>query len=162
MYSELIGAVKDHIQTTVNVMEIQTGYLGDFQQIDLRIPAILLEPRTHEPEAKSTRWREGPFQIRLWVMVDISRDYLASMKELEDLLGANDQISNLYGLEAALDQLRESGTFKTLTGSRGGKVWRIGSKVLDIGRTTFGINQRGSGRINTAQLELGVIVEIER
>lgn len=153
-------AIKSHMENTVNVSEVQVGYYGDMNQIDLRVPGILLEPDVEEGSAKDTRWKAGEFRIKLWILVGIVRDYMISMKELEDILGADG--SNIYGVQAALKMLKVDQTFKTMSGSMGSSQWRIRPPVLEIGSTRFGVVMRGSERVNAATLELSVKLDVEK
>lgn len=160
MYSKVMDHIKEHLKNAINVQPVQTGYFGDFLEISLARPAVLLEPKKDKRSAKSTRWKDGSYQIRVWVMIEISRDYFTSMRELEQLLDPDhpDQI----GVITALNNLKTDQTFRSLSGSTGGKTWRIGARVLNVGDTDLGIQQTASQRINVAQLDLEIYFESEQ
>lgn len=161
MYSKVVDYIKDHLERSVNVQKIQSGYFGDFTEINLAArPAVLLEPRRDQRSAKSTRWNDGSYQVRVWVMVEIVRDYLTSMRELEQLLDPDDP--DKTGVISALNKLKEDDTFRALSGLTGGKAWRIGARVLNVGDTDLGIQQTASAKINVAQVNLEIMFEIEK
>jgi hypothetical protein len=174
MYSEIIDSIKSHLEQHVNIMPVQVGYYGDFNEIDFRRPAVLLEPRRESKAAKSTRWKDGSYNLRIWIMVEIVRDYLSSMRDLERLIDAEDDpgedvlgdgimTAEFRGISAALQLLKKDAAFTALSGKIGGKQWRINTaKILDIGDVDFGINQTASARINTAQLDLTIFLEVEK
>lgn len=164
MYSEIIDSIKQHLDQQVNVMPIQCGYFGDFTEIDFRVPAVLLEPRKDAKAAKSTRWKDGSYNVRIWVMNQIVRDYLTSMRELEQLIDSDDgDTGEQRGINAALNTLKNDNDFMALSGSAGGKRWRINTaKVLNVGDIDFSIQQTASARLNTAQIDLTIYLEVEK
>jgi hypothetical protein len=164
MYSKINKYIKDFIHTTVTAEELQTGYIGDFNQIDLRKSAVLLEPRTDQKEAKDLRWKQSTYSIKLWIMVAIVMDYEKSMEEVERILGAEDDADGVVvGLYAALDQLKKDPVFAQMTGSFGGKQWRIKSgRPLTYSNVGFGITQTTSSKINTATLDLTIEFDQEK
>jgi hypothetical protein len=165
MYSIIMDQLKTQLETKVNVHPIQVGYLGDFLEINFIRAAVLLEPKTDSRTAKNIRWKDGIFDVTLWIMNEISRDYMTSMRELEDLLETETDPNALdpkHGVLSALNMLKEDDTFTSLSGQVGQRSWRIGPKVLDAGNVNFGISQRGAARINTVQVELTVYVEVEK
>lgn len=165
MYSEIIDLIKAHLEKVINVMPVQVGYYGDFNEINFRRPAVLLEPRRDSKAAKSTRWKDGSYNLRIWIMNEISRDYLSSMREMERLIYQEDDQDGAesFGVISALETLKKDPAFTSLEGKVGGKAWRINTaRILDVGDLDFGINQTASARINTAQLDLTVLIEIEK
>lgn len=174
MYSKIIDMIKGHLEKNVNVMPIQTGYFGDFLEINLNRAAVLLEPMKDQREVKSTRWKSGKYNIRIWVMIEVTRDYLTSMRELERLISAEDDSHEdaagdglmapvqFKGVISALEGLKVDPDFVSISGKLGGKIWRISPKILEIGSLDFNINQRGSTKINTAQLDLTIFTEVEK
>jgi hypothetical protein len=175
MYSEIIDQIKAHLEEKINVMPVQVGYYGDFNEIDFRRPAVLLEPRRDTRAAKSTRWKDGSYNLRIWIMNEITRDYLSSMRDLERLIyQEDDQMDDVegdgildsaefFGVAAALESLKKDAAFTSMTGKVGGKAWRINTaRILDIGGVDFGINQTASARINTAQMDLTIFIEVEK
>jgi hypothetical protein len=164
MYSKMNKYIKDFIQTTVTAETIQTGYIGDFPQLDLRKSAILLEPRTDQKEAKDLRWKQSTYSIKIWIMVAIVMDYETSMLEVEKILGAeDDEAGEVVGLYAALDQLKKDPVFAQMSGSFGGKQWRVKSgRPLTYSNVGFGITQTSSSKINTATLDLTVEFDQEK
>lgn len=173
MYSEIIDFLENYLVKAVTTEPIQTGYLGDFPQIDLRIPAVLLEPKNDKREGSSTRWNKGDFLIRLWIMVPIDRTYKDSMKRIEKLLSASDdnwldlmgeallEPAQPNGIQSALKKLKRLDEFSKMEGTMGGVAWRVGEKVISYNNTTFSIQQRASERINIAQIDLVVHLKVE-
>lgn len=164
MYSKITKYLKEFLQSTINADDVQVAFFGDFQSIDLRKPAILIEPRKDSKAAKNTRWKDSTFQVRIWVMSEIYRDYMISMEEIENIIGAeNDETGEKVGLMIALDKLKKDLQFSSMAGSMGSKQWRILSNApLDYSDVTWGINQRSSSRINTAQVDLTIHMEQEK
>lgn len=161
MYSAIIDQLKSHLESSVNAAPIQVGYLGDFLEIDLRRSAVLLEPRKDNKAAKSTVWKDGSYQVRIWVMNEITRDFFTSMRDLEQLLETDED--GKLGVNAALNKLKTDPIFTDLSGTIGGKRWRINTaRVIEVGDVDFGINQRASTRVNTAQINLTIFTEVER
>jgi hypothetical protein len=90
-------------------------------------------------------------------------DYIASLEELEHLLGAEDAEQEIVGLSAALKDMRKDSVYNSLNGKTGGSRWRIGANGLRTKGPKFGINVRNNGtKINTAQLDLFVAIETEQ
>lgn len=163
MYSKILDHVKKHLEREITVGPVTVGYFGDFMEMDLRRPGILIEPQKDSRAAKSTRWKDGSYQLRLWVMVEISRDYVISMRKLEEILETDDPNGQKIGVIAALNKLNYDLTFHTLTGKVGGKVWRINAaKAATLGDVSFGINQRANTKINTAQIQITIGTEVEK
>lgn len=173
MYKALLKYIKDYLPKTVTVEKIQTGYLGDYPNIDLRIPAILLEPKTDRRSANSTRWNNGDFLIKLWVMLPFDLDYEGSMDRMEDLLSAADdqwsdmmgegllEPANPNGLFSALKQLKRLDEFASMSGSFGGVAWRVREQVLTYNNVTFSVSQRASEKVNITQLDLTIHLKVE-
>lgn len=173
MYSEILDFLEGYFPQAVTVENIQTGYLGDFPNIDLRIPAVLMEPKTDKRVNNTTRWDKGDFLIRLWIMVPIDLDYKSSMKRIEKLLSMSDDQwimtegdmsiapNSPNGVLAALKKLKRLDDFSMMEGYMGGVAWRVGEKVCTHNNVTFSIQQRASERINIAQLDLNIHLKIE-
>lgn len=161
MFTDIARALKAWLETKVNADEVQVGFYGDISELDLRMSAILIEPLTLESAAKSTVWRKGEFDIRLWVLVGIERDYLTSMEAIENIFSAEDTETQKFGVIAALTALQKDPGFSELSGSMGGKLWRVGAGVLETGRVRFSVMMRGSERINAGQMELSVKIDIQ-
>jgi hypothetical protein len=85
MYSKVIDYIKTTLESSVTAQKIQSGYFGDFSEINLVRPAVLLDPRRDTRAAKNIRWKDGSYQLRVWVMMQIDRDYLTSMRALEQM-----------------------------------------------------------------------------
>jgi hypothetical protein len=163
MYSSIMKFIKDYLAGVVNAVPVQTGFYGNFPTIDLRKAAILLEPKIDSQEAHSTVWNKGEFHVRLWILVAMDIDFLASMEEIESLLGAEDEQMEIFGLNAALKKMKVEPQYEALSGTMGGKRWRIGAGGLRTKGPTFSIQQRANGtKINVAQLDLFVKVETEK
>lgn len=162
MYSEIMGTLKTYLQSTITAEPVQVGYYGELAgNLDLRVAAILLDPGDEETKVKSTRWSGGAFNLTAWVITDMSLDYLDSMRTLERVIAAEDQDAEVFGLKASLKQLNRDPDFLNLSGSIGGKTWRIAAGGVATGRTRFGIKVMSSRPVNTAQVELFVNIEIE-
>lgn len=174
MYSEILDFLEGYFPQAVTVENIQTGYLGDFPNIDLRIPAVLMEPKTDKRVNNTTRWDKGDFLIRLWIMVPIDIEYKASMKRIEKLLSSTDEEwiqvedknltvvpNNPNGVLAALKKLKRLDDFSSMEGTMGGVAWRVGEKVCSHNNVAFSIQQRASERINIAQIDLTIHLKIE-
>lgn len=154
MYTEILDYVETFLKN--NVLEnggVETGYLGDFPVLDLRAPHILLEPKFDEREPDSTRWDKGTYRIVLWIMVAFGIDYKVSVNETEKLL------SGPAGLHAALKKLKVDPGFAGLSTD---PEWRIKAPILKVGRTQFGIMQKTEYKINTAQVNLEIYLNIEK
>ena len=172
MYRAICKYIKDYLPKVITVEPIQSGYLGDYPNIDLRIPAILLEPKTDRRSPSSNVWNNGDYLIKLWVMVPIDRSYEESMDRAEDLLAAaDDQWSDMMGegllepalpngLYSALNGLKKLDEFASLSGSFGGVQWRVRDTVLNYNNTTFSVSQRASQRINITQIDLTIHLKI--
>jgi hypothetical protein len=93
-------------------------------------------------------------------MMQIDRDYLTSMRALEQLLDPDD--TSKVGVSTALNNLNSDNTFKALTGVMGGKSWRLTATPEDIGTIDFSIKQTASQKINVAQMDLVISFEIEK
>lgn len=162
MYTKLLRFILEFLKNNVNAADVQIGHYGDFTGIDFRQAAILLEPRQETGERNSNVWDRGEFHIRIWIMSVIERDYMASMEEMETIIGAEDKEQKVFGLKAALKLMRADSEFEALAGRMGGKRWRIGPQGLRIKGPTFGINVHNQGpRINTAQLDLFINLDVE-
>jgi hypothetical protein len=174
LYRALLKYIKEYLPRVVTVEPIQTGYLGDYQNIDLRIPAVLLEPKTDRRSQNNTRWDNGDFLIKLWIMLPFDLDYESSMDRMENLLAAaDDQWSDVMGeglmepaapngIYSALNQLKKLDEFRNMSGSFGGVSWRIREQVLSYNNVTFSVSQRASQKINITQLDLTIYLNIER
>jgi hypothetical protein len=163
MYSQILRFLEEYLRVHINAAEVTLGHYGSFPTIDLRQPAILLEPKLENSEPHSNVWNRGEFHVQIWIMVAMDLDYLASLEELEHLLGAEDEEQEIVGLSAALKDMRKDPGYNALNGTTGGSRWRIGAKGLRTKGPKFGINVRSNGtRINTAQLDLFVAIETEQ
>jgi hypothetical protein len=154
VYTEILDYVETFIKN--NVLEnggVETGYLGEFPVLDLRAPHILLEPKFDEREADSTRWDKATYKIVLWIMVGFDLDYKKSVNETEKLL------SGPVGLHEALKKLKVDPDFAALSTD---PKWRVKPPLLKVGRTQFGIMQKTEYKINTAQINLDIYLNIEK
>lgn len=163
MYSKLLKFTKDFLAANVTAAPVTVGYYGEMVAgIDLRQAAILLEPKTDSQDPYNNVWNRGEFHIRLWILIDMI-EYIHSLEQMEHLLGAEDEGSAIYGLNATLKKMSRDPAFEALSGSMGGKRWRMGPGGIRTKGPTFSIQQRSTGaKINTAQLELFLKIESER
>lgn len=166
MYTKITKYIKEHLQQTIDANKggVQVDYLGNISLLNFGKPAILLEPRKDSKEPRSTRWKSSQWQIRIWVMAEIIRDYMLTMEQVESLIGAEDADGQeKVGLMASLDQLKRDAGFQALSGSFGGKGWRINSgNPLDYSDVNWAITQRGSSAINAAQVEVTIYFQQEK
>lgn len=151
MYSEIHDKIESYLES--NIPGIESGYLGEFPQIDLRKNHILIEPRFDDREPHSTRWNRGVYRIRLWIMVAFDISYKKSMNEIEDLLSE---------LQTSLTKLKVDDSFVGMSGVTSGKEWRISDRGLNSTKTTFGVMQRNETKVNTAQIDLEIYLDVER
>ena len=162
MYQEILAGLETQLKK-VNSQPVQVGFYGDVGEVNLAKAAILLEPLVEQRSSKSMRWRGAEFKVRLWLLVEIVRSYMSSLSELQDIIAADDKEEQKIGIHAALDQLKRDDSFRSLTGSVGGKTWRIGPEVIEYSATRFGINLgRSSTKINTAQIDVVIHIEVEQ
>lgn len=162
MYSILMSFVLEYLKNNFNATDAQFDYYGNFTNVDLRESAVLLEPKIFSAAPHSTVWGRGDFHIRIWILVDLSIDYIETMTQTELVLDAEDADQEVYGLHATLSKMRVDSQFLNLNGKSGGKRWRIGPTGLSTKGPTFGIQVLTSGsKVNVAQVDLFLNVEKE-
>lgn len=173
MYSILLKFLKEYLVAHVNAVENQVDYYANGANLDLRVPALLLEPKIDNSDRHSNVWDRGEFHIRIWILVIMDMDVIAAMEEMELILGAEDDVPLVngdpiepekehLGLKAALQKMRRDPLYEALQGKMGSKRWRIGPEGLRIKGPTFSIQQRTNGtKINVAQLDLYLSTESE-
>ncbi|HDR3524354.1 hypothetical protein ACTFSJ_27780 [Bacillus cereus group sp. MYBK12-2] len=161
MHEELLEFLKKYLKN-VNSVGVQVDYFGNFQSIDLRKPAICIEPKDDDPQPDSSRWNLVAFNIRLWVMAAYDIDYMKAFSNVQKILTAEDQEKEVYGVHAILNKMKYDPAYLALSGKMAGKAWRVHSRAVSMGRTRYSIQQRASQKINTATLDVTLYMSVER